>query len=133
MNQKSFLKEIICKATRSSGKGGQNVNKVSSRIEADWHVQSSLACNDEEKEEIFRKLKTKISDEGFLKTTCQQERSQLANKKIATEKLLNLVLNSLVKEKKRIATKVSAAKKEKRLKEKKHHAEIKELRVKIRI
>ncbi|GDX50996.1 aminoacyl-tRNA hydrolase [Bacteroidota bacterium] len=130
MDFKTILSELIIKATRSSGKGGQNVNKVSSRIQLFYDVVNSNGISDEEKKMIQHKLKNKLSDEGVLLLDVQEDRSQLANKKIALKKLEEVLTNALKKNKKRIKTAVSAGAKKKRLAGKKILGEKKQLRQK---
>lgn len=130
MDFKTILTELIIKATRSSGKGGQNVNKVSSRIQLFYNVLNSTGISDEERKLILHKLKNKLSEQGILQIDVQEDRSQLANKKIAFNKLEDLLLNALKKTKKRIKTSVSPGARKKRLTGKKIQGEKKQLRQK---
>lgn len=123
-----FSSEISFKTARSGGSGGQNVNKVETMAEALWHVASSRFFTDEEKALIQEKLKTKINKEGYLHIKSSETRSQLENKQIAQAKLLELVAKSLIKPRKRKATKPSKEAKEKRLDSKKKEGIKKELR-----
>jgi ribosome-associated protein len=122
-----FSSEISFKTARSGGSGGQNVNKVETMAEALWHVASSRFFTDEEKELIQEKLKTKINKDGNLHAKSSETRSQLENKLIAQTKLQELVAKSLTKPKKRKATKISKAVKEKRLDSKKKEGAKKEM------
>ncbi len=108
--------------SRSSGPGGQNVNKVETMAEAWWHVSDSAVFTTEEKELISRKLARRINKDGFLRVKCSETRSQLENKQIAQHKFEELVAASLVEPKKRKATKPSKAAKEKRLDSKKRES-----------
>ncbi len=130
MNFKIILSELIIKATRSGGKGGQNVNKVSTRIQLFFDVLNSNGISDEEKKLIQHKLKNKLSEEGVLLIDVQEDRTQLGNKKIALKKLEVVLTNALKKSKKRIKTSVSAGAKKKRLSGKKIQGEKKQLRQK---
>ncbi len=130
MDFKTILTELIIKATRSSGKGGQNVNKVSSRIQLFYDVLNSTGISDEERKLILHKLKNKLSEQGILQIDVQEDRSQLANKKIAFNKLEDLLINALKKTKKRIKTSVSPGARKKRLTGKKIQGEKKQLRQK---
>ena len=130
MDFKTILSEIIIKATRSSGKGGQNVNKVSSRIQLFYDVLNSSGITDEERKLILHKLKNKLSEQGILQIDVQEDRSQLANKKIALNKLEDLLIKALKKTKKRIKTSVSPGARKKRLTGKKMQGEKKQLRQK---
>ncbi len=125
---KNFQHELSYKTSRSSGSGGQNVNKVETSVTVIWKVEDSTVFTESEKERILLKLKNKINAEGILQTTVSESRTQLQNKKIATEKIQELVNKSLIVPKKRIATKPSRAKVEKRLESKKKLSEKKENR-----
>src|SRR6185436_15698222 len=122
--------ELRFKAVRSSGKGGQHVNKVSTSVELYFNVHQSSILNDEQKQLMLVKLKNRINSEGELIVVSQSERSQLANKKKVIKRFDELISKGLEKKKKRIPTKISAAKKQKRLQKKKRIAEKKLLRKK---
>ena len=125
---KNFDLELSFKTSRSSGSGGQNVNKVETSVTVLWKVEDSAVFTESKKERILLKLKNKINAEGILQTTVSESRTQLQNKKIATERIQELVNKSLIVPKKRIATKPSRAKVEKRLESKKKLSEKKENR-----
>lgn len=125
---KNFAHELSYKTSRSSGSGGQNVNKVETSVTVLWKVEDSAVFTESEKERILLKLKNKINAEGILQTTVSESRTQLQNKKIAIEKIQELVNKSLIVPKKRIATKPSRTKLEKRLESKKKLSEKKENR-----
>jgi ribosome-associated protein len=116
---KDFSAELVYKASRSSGAGGQNVNKVSTKVELSFDVLNSSILSEEEKLLLMEKSSSKINGEGILKLTSQTERTQLGNKEVVTEKFYKLLQKTFTKKKKRIPTKVSKATKEKRLEEKK--------------
>src|SRR6185436_8243879 len=122
--------ELRFKAVRSGGKGGQHVNKVSTSVELYFKVRQSQLLNDEQKQLILSKLKNRISSEGELIVVSQTERSQLANKKKVTRRFDELISKALQKKKKRIPTKISEAKKQQRLEQKKRTGEKKLLRKK---
>lgn len=125
---KNFTTELTYKTSRSSGAGGQNVNKVETSVTVMWKVEESQFFNEEEKKLIQSKLKNRINLEGTLQLTVSESRTQLKNKKAATEKILEIVNKSLIKPKPRKATKPSRSKIEKRIKQKKEHSEKKENR-----
>jgi len=115
---KDLMREVFFKTARSGGKGGQNVNKVETMVEAWWNIKQSSLFSSEEKELLSEKLKNRINKEGYLIVKCSESRSQLENKEIAFEKMKNLVAQSLVVPKTRKATSVPKAVIEKRLESK---------------
>ncbi|MBL7886124.1 MAG: aminoacyl-tRNA hydrolase [Flavobacterium sp.] len=133
MDQNILLSELSYKAIRSSGAGGQNVNKVASKVVLTFDLKNSLALTDEEKELATRKLKSKLTVEGILILNCDEDRSQLKNKAIVTKRFLEIIQKALVVPKERKATKVPKSVVEKRLKDKSSAAEIKQNRKKPNI
>lgn len=121
-------KEIIFKTSRSGGKGGQYVNKVSTKVILIFNVLNSNAFDEREKELIIDKLEKKLTNEGNLIITSESERSQYLNKKKAIEKLHSILSNALKQNKERIKTSPSEEAKEKRIKEKKIISEKKKFR-----
>jgi len=130
LKARDFSPEFIITASRSSGPGGQNVNKVSTRIELRFNVLQSTLLTTEEKEIIQNKLASRINSEGEIILVNQTERSQLNNKEKAIEKFYVLLSKALTPVKKRKPTKPSPAAKEKRLEEKRIRSEKKERRKK---
>lgn len=114
--------------SRSGGKGGQNVNKLSTKVGVRWNVENSQAFTAEQKEKIRRVLGNRMTKEGELIVVSQEERTQSLNRQLAFERLNNLVAGALTPEKERIATKPTRASKRERLGEKKKQKERKELR-----
>jgi ribosome-associated protein len=123
--------EVQITASRSSGAGGQNVNKVNTKIELRFNVLTSSLLTDEEKLLVSTKLKTQINNDGELIITSQDDRSQFRNKKNSIEKFYEILAKALTKRKKRKPTAPSAGSKEKRLQTKRHMSEKKVLRKKI--
>jgi ribosome-associated protein len=120
--------ECIFSTSRSSGPGGQNTNKVETKIELRWNISESLLIKDTEKEKLQEELKNKISKEGFLILTSQEKRTQGQNKKVCIDKLHSLVKEALTEDKERIPTKPTKESKEARIKTKKSQSEHKRFR-----
>ena len=114
--------ELVARATRSSGAGGQHVNKTASRIQLSWDVANSAALDEAQRERLLRKLSSRLTADGVLTVTVSDTRSQHRNREIAEERIEEIVRTALVVPKKRKATKPSRAAKEKRLDEKKLHS-----------
>lgn len=130
MDKEKIISELTFKAVRSSGAGGQNVNKVSSKVVLTFDLVNSVALSDEEKQLSIKKLKSKVTLEGILILNCDEDRSQLKNKGIVTKRFLELIEKSLVVPKERKPTKVPKSVVEKRLKDKSTTAEVKQNRKK---
>src|SRR5215831_8303824 len=120
--------EISFRASRSGGKGGQNVNKVSAKVELLFDVKNSVHLSEEQKQKVWMRLQNRINSEGILQIISQTERSQYANKLKALEQFDRLIRNAFIEKKKRIATKISKAAKERRLQSKKILSEKKQMR-----
>jgi ribosome-associated protein len=114
-----IIQELQYKAVRSSGAGGQNVNKVSSKVVLTFDLKNSLALNEEEKEIIKVKLTSKLTQEEVLILNCDEDRSQLKNKEIVTKRLIEMLKKALIKPKERKATKIPRSQIEKRIQTKK--------------
>ena len=126
--QVDFLPELTFKTSRSGGKGGQNINKVSTKVELNFDVLHSTLLTEEQKGKVITKLKKRITKEGILRIVVQSERSQLYNKRLAINKFYELLKKSFLEKKKRRITKPSKAAIEKRLNEKKLTGEKKKQR-----
>lgn len=122
MNTELIIKELNFKAVRSSGAGGQHVNKVSSKIELTFDLQNSTALNDEEKDLLLQKLKNKLTKDNILMLQSDESRSQHKNKEIAIDRFLKIIADGLKIQKPRKATKPSKSSIHKRLEKKKKQA-----------
>jgi ribosome-associated protein len=112
-------KELSYKTSRSGGKGGQNVNKVSSKVELLFSIDSSILFTDEEKGLLNEKLQSRFNKDGLVQVVCDEERSQYLNKEKAIERLIVLLTRALHKPRVRKPSKVSKAAKMARLENKK--------------
>ena len=128
MDKIQVEKELVFKAVRSSGAGGQHVNKVSTNVILIFDVANSKALSDEEKELLLSKLAKRLNRKQELIVRAADSRSQSKNREIATKKLLNILEEGLKKQKPRKKTKPSPGSKEKRLKEKRQRSEKKSTR-----
>jgi ribosome-associated protein len=120
--------EITVKTSRSGGKGGQHVNKVSTKVELAFDLTNTQLLSEEQKLLLLARLSGKLTKEGVLLIVSQSERTQLGNKRVAMVKLIELLERNLIVEKKRKSTKVPKSVIEKRLVAKKRRGEIKKFR-----
>ena len=123
MNYEDLHKEVKYRTSRSGGSGGQNVNKVSTKVELMFDVVSSEMLTERRRSIIFEKLSNRISIEGILSLKCDETRSQLTNKEIVFQRFINLIKTALTPVKKRRPTKPSKSSIRKRLDNKKKHSE----------
>lgn len=110
--------ELRFRFSRSGGAGGQHVNKVSTRVELLFNVQNSPSLTDQQKGRIVARLRSRISDDGYLTITSQESRSQWRNREHTMEKFILLISRSLRATHPRIATRVTKASSERRLRKK---------------
>ena len=129
IQDRKFSEEFVFKASRSGGKGGQHVNKVSTKVELFFNVKNSLVLTNDEKKIILKKLKNKIDKKGLLRIVSQTERSQIMNKKKAVHRFYEIIEKSLKKKKVRKKTKPTQLSKVRRLSSKKIISEKKKLRI----
>jgi len=120
--------QLVFKASRSSGPGGQNVNKVSSRVMLLFDVANCQSFSDEQKQRILKRLATRADKNGVIRVISQRYRSQKANRQLAKERLQELLRESLKKKTVRKKTKLPYTAKEQRLAEKKRRSMLKQQR-----
>jgi ribosome-associated protein len=118
-----FISEFQFQTSKSGGPGGQNVNKVETKVLLNFDVSASNNLSEEEKNILFAKLKNKITEAGVLQITAQEKRSQIQNKEITIKKFEDLLCKALEPKKVRKATKPGKGAIERRLKSKKSNAE----------
>jgi ribosome-associated protein len=128
LKERKLENEFVYSTSRSGGPGGQNVNKVSTKVELRFSLVLTLQFSIEEKELLYTKLKNRINNEGELIIVSQSERTQLMNKTVVTEKFYSLVSKALTQQKKRRSTRPTLSSKIKRLEEKRNHGQLKNLR-----
>jgi ribosome-associated protein len=128
--ESGILQETRFQASLSGGKGGQNVNKVSTKAELYWSPEQSSVIPENIKEKLLTKLGSKLNKEGELRITCEESRSQLKNKSIAIEKLCDLLASCFKEKKARKASKPTKSSVVKRLDGKKIQKDIKDSRKK---
>jgi len=121
--------ELMFTASRSGGPGGQNVNKVSTRVTLRFNVKASRSLSDDQKRRVLSSLATRISGEGVLRVVSQRTRSQAVNRDAAELRFAELLRQALAPPKLRRRTAVPASKRRSRVEEKRHHSEIKRGRV----
>ena len=114
--------ELDVRVSRSSGAGGQHVNKTSSRVEIFWNIQTSRALSDEQRTRLLDKLSSRLTTEGSVRVVASDMRSQLRNRDLAEERLAELVRRALLVPRKRKPTRPTRAAKEARLETKKRHS-----------
>ncbi|MCV2486196.1 alternative ribosome rescue aminoacyl-tRNA hydrolase ArfB [Flavobacterium sp. SH_e] len=128
MDIEKIISELNFKAVRSSGSGGQNVNKVSSKVVLNFDLNTSQALSDEEKFLLQQNIAARLTSENILILNCDEDRSQLKNKEIVTKRFLEIIKKGLYVPKVRKATKVPKAVIKKRIKDKKNISDLKQSR-----
>lgn len=128
MNKEGIYKEILFKAVRSSGAGGQHVNKVSSKVELTFNVSNSSHFSEIEKNLLLKTLSSRLTKEGVLKLSCGENRSQHSNKESVVKRLFKMLETGLKEPKSRKPTTISKSQKMKRLENKQHLSVKKNLR-----
>jgi ribosome-associated protein len=118
-----FNPELRFQMSRSSGPGGQNVNKVNSKVSLTFDIKASEQLTNDEKAKLMDKLKKRIDSDGILHIQVQEKRSQYQNKELAVKKFYELLAQSFKKKKLRLASKPSVSAVQERLKNKKMHAQ----------
>nr|WP_321227282.1 alternative ribosome rescue aminoacyl-tRNA hydrolase ArfB [uncultured Psychroserpens sp.] len=122
-DENAILNELSFKFIRSSGAGGQHVNKTSSKVELTFDLEHSQFLNDDQKELLKTNLKTRLTKENVLILQCGESRSQHKNKSIIIQRFLDLIAANLIEEKDRIPTKIPRAVVRKRLTNKRKTSE----------
>ena len=122
-DKKTVLNELNFKAVRSSGSGGQHVNKVSSKIELTFDLVNSLVFSEQQKHRLLIKLQNRLTKEGILILQCDDSRSQHKNKDIVIKRFLAIIDAALIIPKKRVRTKIPKSVIRKRLKNKRNLSE----------
>ena len=123
IRNRDFLPELTFSASRSSGAGGQNVNKVNTKVELRFDIASSSILTEEEKNRLLTKLAKRLTQEGILIIVAQTERTQLKNKAQCLMKFYELLESALTVQKKRKQTKPTLASKAKKMENKKRQSE----------
>jgi ribosome-associated protein len=117
--------EVTFVFSRSGGPGGQNVNKVATRVTLLFDVANARSLTQEQKARILDRLRTRVSAAGVLRVVCQITRSQAANRAAAVERFAGLLREALRRPKPRSATRVTAAEKARRLEKKRRRSRVK--------
>ena len=130
MQTEKLIAELSFKAVRSSGPGGQNVNKVASKVVLSFDVNQSQVLTQEQKERLLLKWKSRLTTDFIFILNCDEDRSQFKNKNTVIKRFLSLLEQGLLVPKIRKATKIPKSAIKKRIKDKKNTSEIKNFRKK---
>ncbi len=122
-NSEALIKELTFKAVRSSGSGGQHVNKTSTKVELVFNIKDSLVLKETQKERLLNKMEHRLTKDGILILQCDESRSQHQNKNLVIARFLSLVKSNLAKPKPRKPTKIPKSAIRKRLKNKRTQSE----------
>jgi len=130
INERIFIPghELTFKASRSSGPGGQHVNKTNSRITLTWNINTTVALTEEERALVLTRLRGRITNEGELQISVEDERSQRRNREIARDRLRSQLVEALKQPKKRVPRGVPKKARRRRLKAKAERSKIKQQR-----
>lgn len=128
MDKIQLQSEIQYKSVRSSGAGGQNVNKVSSKVVLSFDLKNTQGLNEEQKQLVATQLQTRLTADGILNLSCDEDRSQLRNKELVTKRFFEMVKKALIVPKERKPTKIPKGVIRKRIKDKKSASEVKKNR-----
>lgn len=133
MNKETIINELTFKAIRSSGAGGQHVNKVSSKVVLSFNLDKSNGLSDWEKSLLHKKLFTRLTNDGILIVSCDESKSQFQNKDKVIKRFIEIISKGLLVQKRRVATKPSLGSKKRKLDAKKKRGQTKNLRKKPRL
>ena len=133
MDKSTLIKELSFKTARSSGAGGQHVNKVSSKVILSFDLENSEGLNFREKRLLKKALASRLTKDGILNISCEESKSQHQNKDLVIKRYLGILKKGLIVPKRRIATKPTKASKRRKLDEKKRRGQTKSLRGKPKL
>lgn len=123
-----LLSEVKYRTSRSSGPGGQHVNKIETRVELLWDLSQTQCLTEAQRTRVHHGMASRLTNQGLLVLACESHRSQLRNREEVTERFLYLIRSALATPKKRYRTQPTRSSKEKRIRTKKIRGEIKRLR-----
>jgi ribosome-associated protein len=123
LDYEGILSELTFKTARSSGSGGQHVNKVSTKVVLYFNIVQSQFLTEEQQHLLMEALSTRITKKGILMLSCSETRSQAKNKELVTKRFFDILEEGLKEDKERKPTKIPRAVKQKRLASKRKHAE----------